>query len=147
MTKEEFDKQSLTLSVSHRQQCLKLDKEMDCIAQERMELSKQQAEIANKDKKLKQHFEIILRKKQELKAFFAQQRLELMQQYSETEQVNPSTNQLLDKETMHNVRRCVLGCLKHALEDKCDTDDIQFNFHFSEDGSLKLDCVIPDIHL
>lgn len=143
MTQMEFDEKMKTVNLEQKKATQPLTDLLSAKVQEKARIKKQIADLHMRDKQLGAEYEETLHQRAKLNTMYEERKLELYQRFNA--EFTPQTKHPVDEKMMHHVRRCVLACLKNAFADKCNPDDIEFNFHFEEDGNLKLDCIIPDI--
>lgn len=62
-------------------------------------------------------------------------------------QHKPQMYQPFDTSMAYHVRQSVMNALKKALEGKCDTARIQFNYTFGPNGEVEFKTVIPEIEI
>ena len=143
MTRMEFDDRMNAINVEQRKAAQPFNDRMRSIVTEKANINKKVAELRAESKRLGAEYEMYHQQCRKTNDMYEERKLELRQRFNAT--FTPKTKHPVDVQMMHHVRRCVLSCLKDALADKRNTDDIQFDFHFEEDGSLKLECNIPEI--
>lgn len=144
MTRMELDEKMKAVRLEQTKATQPLTDALNAKVQEKARLKKQIADLHMRDKQLGAEYEETLQQRAKLNTMYEERKLELYQRFNA--EFTPKTKHPVDEKMMHHVRRCVLGCLKSALEGKCNVDDIRFDFHFNEDGSLDLDCEIPEIN-
>jgi len=143
MTRMEFDERMNAINVEQRKAAQPFNDRLQSIVAEKANINKKVAELRAESKRLGSEYEMYHQQCRKTNDMYEERKLELRQRFNAT--FTPKTKHPVDAQMMHHVRRCVLGCLKNALEGKCNVDDIRFDFHFEEDGSLTLDCEIPEI--
>ena len=116
---------------------------MNAKVQEKAHIMQQIKELSARSRQLGAEYETAVQQKRKITLGYEERKLALQQQFNR--EWAPPARPTADVQFMHHVRCCVLACLKNALAGRCNTDDIRFNFHFNEDGTLTLDCNIPDI--
>ena len=62
-------------------------------------------------------------------------------------QHKPQMYQPFDTSMAYHVRQSVMNALKKALEGKCDTAKIQFNYTFGPNGEVEFNTIIPGIEI
>lgn len=62
-------------------------------------------------------------------------------------QHKPQMYQPFDTSMAYHVRQSVMKALQKALEGKCDTAKIQFNYTFGPNGEVEFKAVIPEIEI
>lgn len=62
-------------------------------------------------------------------------------------QHKPQMYQPFDTSMAYHVRQSVLNALKKALDGKCDTAKIQFNYTFGLNGEVEFKTVLPEIEI
>lgn len=62
-------------------------------------------------------------------------------------QHKPQMYQPFDTSMAYHVRQSVLNALREALDGKCDTTKIQFNYTFLANGEVEFKTVIPEIEI
>lgn len=62
-------------------------------------------------------------------------------------QHKPQMYQPFDTSMAYHVRQSVMKALQKALEGKCDTARIQFNYTFGPNGEVEFKTVIPEIEI
>lgn len=62
-------------------------------------------------------------------------------------QHKPQMYQPFDTSMAHHVRQSVLNALREALDGKCDTAKIQFNYTFGPNGEVEFKTFIPEIEI
>lgn len=62
-------------------------------------------------------------------------------------QHKPKMYKPFDLSMAYHVRQSVLNALQKALEGKCDTTKIQFNYTFLANGEVEFKTVIPEIEI
>lgn len=60
-------------------------------------------------------------------------------------QHKPQMYQPFDTSMAYHVRQSVLNALREALEGKCDTARIQFNYTFGPNGEVEFNTILPGI--
>lgn len=143
MARMEFDEKMRAISLEQAKATQPITDALNAKVQEKARLKKQIADLHIRDKQLGAEYEEMLQQRAKLNMTFEERKLELRQRFNA--EFTHKTKHPVDAKMMHHVRRCVLATLKNALEGKCNVDDIRFDFHFNEDGSLNLDCEIPEI--
>jgi len=143
MTRMEFDERMNAINVEQRKAVQPFNDRMQSIVTEKANINKKVAELRAESNRLGAEYEMYHQQCRKTNDMYEERKLELRQRFNA--EYTPKTKHPVNEKMMHQVRRCVLACLKNTLADKCNPDDIQFEFHFEEDGSLKLDCNIPDI--
>lgn len=143
MTRMEFDEKIKTINLEQAKATQPLTDFLNAKVQEKARIKKQIADLHMRDKQLGAEYEETLQQRAKLNTMYEERKLELRKRFNA--EFTPKTKHPVDEKMMHPVRRCVLGCLKNALADKCDPEDIHFDFHFEDNGELKLECQIPDI--
>ncbi len=108
------------------------------------QIKQQISDLYKRDKGLNIEIETLIQQKHNIDLNFEERRLSLLQQFNRD--YVPQAKHTVDKNIMHYVRSCVLACLRKAMRGKCNTEDIEFNFQIEENGTLKLDCIIPDVN-
>lgn len=142
MTRMEYDEKIKALNIEQAKATQPFTDMMNAKVQEKARIKQQIAELHMRDKQLGAEYEATLQQRGKINMMYEERKLALRQQYNS--EYEPKSKVPVDVQLMHNVRRCVLGCLKKALAHKCNPDDIDFKFNFNEDGTLQLNCVIPD---
>lgn len=142
MTRMEFDAKIKALNLEQIKATQPLTDLLNSKVAEKAQIKKQITELRMRDTQLGAEYETTLQQRKKMNMMYEERKLAMRQQFNAewTPQKQP-----IDVQLMHSVRRCVLGCLKHALADKCNPEDIHFDFHFEDNGELKLECEIPDI--
>lgn len=142
MTRMEFDAKIKALNLEQIKATQPLTDLLNSKVAEKAQIKKQITELRMRDTQLGAEYETTLQQRKKMNMMYEERKLAMRQQFNAewTPQKQP-----IDVQLMHNVRRCVLGCLTKALEGKCNPEDIRFDFHFEDNGELKLDCEIPDI--
>lgn len=142
MTRMEYDEKIKALNIEQAKATQPFTDMMNAKVQEKARIKQQIAELQMRDKQLGAEYEATLQQRGKINMMYEERKLDLRQKYNSEYEPKPKVP--VDAQLMHNVRRCVLGCLKKALAHKCNPDDIDFNFNFNEDGTLQFNCVIPD---
>lgn len=62
-------------------------------------------------------------------------------------QHKPQMYKPFDTSMAYHVRQSVMNALKKALEGKCDTAKIQFNYTFGPNGEVEFNTIIPGIEI
>lgn len=62
-------------------------------------------------------------------------------------QHKPQMYQPFDNRMAYHVRQSVMNALLKALDGKCDTTKIQFNYTFGPNGEVEFKTVIPEIEI
>ena len=62
-------------------------------------------------------------------------------------QHKPQMYQPFDNSMAYHVRQSVLNALREALEGKCDTARIQFNYTFGPNGEVEFNTILPGIEI
>lgn len=62
-------------------------------------------------------------------------------------QHKPQMYQPFDTSMAYHVRQSVLNALREALEGKCDTARIQFNYTFGSNGEVEFNTILPGIEI
>ena len=62
-------------------------------------------------------------------------------------QHKPQMYQPFDTSMAYHVRQSVLNALREALEGKCDTARIQFNYTFGPNGEVEFNTILPGIEI
>ena len=142
MTRMDFDAKIKAINLEQAKATQPFTDMMNAKVQEKARIKKQIADLHMRDKQLGAEYEETLFRRGKLNTIYEERKLELRQKFNA--EWTP-TQKPINVHLMHDVRRCVLGCLKHALADKCNPEDIEFDFHFEDNGELKIECTIPDI--
>lgn len=143
MTRMEFDERMNALNVEQRKAAQPFNDRMNAIVAEKASVAKKIAELKADSRRLGAEYEMYHLQCQKSNDMYEERKLALRQQFNAT--YRPQPKQPFDKQMLYNVRRCVLGALKDALMDKCDTEEIRFDFDFKENGELNFECELPEI--
>lgn len=143
MTRMEFDERMNALNVELRQALQPFNDRVNALMAEKANVGKKIAELEAESKRLSTECAMYLLQRDKTITMYEERKLALRQQLNAN--YVPKTKHPVDGKMMHHVRRCVLGCLRDALEGLCDPEDIHFNFHIEENGDMQLECEIPDI--
>lgn len=145
MTRMEFDERMNALNVEQRKAAQPFNDRMQAIVAEKTNIAKKIAELKANSRQLGAEYEMYHIQCIKSNNMYEGRKYNLRQQFNAN--YRPMPKQPVDKQTMHNLRRCVLACLKNALTGKCNTDEIEFNFDYDADGNIRFECDIPEINV
>lgn len=143
MTRMEFDERMNALNVEQRKAAQPFNDRMQAIVAEKANIAKKIAEMKANIRQLGAEYEMYHIQCRKSNDMYEERKLAMRQQFNAA--YKPQPKQQIDKLTMHDIRRCILDCLKNALEGKCNTDEIAFNFDYDVDGNIRFECDIPEI--
>lgn len=141
ITQVEFEAKMRKLRDDARQQKMSLHQLHTMKVQERKTVKKQIDDLYARSNALAVEINSITQQLQELNLEYAEKRKQLYDEY--WSQFTPKEYLPLNHEMAFRIRHNILNSLRDALKPYCRIDDIDFNFHFAEDGNVSFKTIIP----
>lgn len=143
MTQVEYDCKIRALRDENKLRTAPLRAMLAMKEQEKSVINQQMDDLRKRSRQLGTEYMQICQQIQAVNAEIAERKKTLHETY--WQQYEPKDYKVFNNEMAHQVRYSVLNSLRDALREHCRIEDVQFDFHFSEDGNVQFITKIPDL--
>ena len=143
MTQVEYDCKMRALREENKLRTAPLRAMLAMKEQEKSVINQQMDDMRKRSRQLGTEYMQICQQIQAVNAEIAERKKTVQETY--WQQYAPKEYKVFNNELAHQVRYSVLNSLRDALKEHCHVEDVQFDFHFSEDGNVQFITKLPDL--